>query len=252
MKFGFFADPDRTRYCYLRLRRLKKAIADTNVLDALVAQLEIAAEPGSSPCDRMAAIERQIDRLRATGSSIWHQAPAPDVLAGALFAASKDAAAGPLAELFSRAPEAAALAPPVATWLVGTGLTLFNRLPPGSAFDQVGYDKAAFSGLRVVGVSLKNDASQIDDALESMKPFVRYTQSMHLALTPAAAAEYLTACATATGRWDSEALARRLQPLGVGLLMVEGDAVAPAVLAKTRAIDGEPLNALMAAFGART
>ncbi len=251
VKFGFFADPDRTRYCYLRLRRLKKAIADTNMLDALAAQLEVAVESSSSPRDKLAAIERQIESLRATSSSIWHQAPAPEVLAAALFAASKQAADGPLGELFSRAPTAAALAPPVATWLVSCGLTLFDRLPPGSGFDQVGYHKAAFSGLRVVGVGLKNDASQIDDALESMKPFARFTQSMHLALTPASAAEYLTACAVATGRWDGEALARRLQPLGVGLLVIEGDAVSPVVLPTTRVIDGESLTALMAAFGAR-
>ncbi len=250
MKFGFFADPDRTRYCYLRLRRLKNAIGDTNVLDALAAQLEIPVESSASPRDKLAAIEPQIDRLRATSTSIWHQAPAPEVLAAALFAASKSAD-GPLGELFSRAPGPAALAPAVATWLDGAGLTLFNRLPPGTAFDLVGYHKAAFSGLRVVGVGIKNDASQIDDALEAMKPFARYTQAMQLAVTPAVAAEYLTACATATGRWDGGALARRLQPLGVGLLMIEGDAVSQAGLPRTRAIDGESLTALMAAFGAR-
>ena len=251
VKFGFFADPDRTRYCYLRLRRLKKAIADTNMLDALAAQLEVAVEPGVSPRDKMAAIEGQIDRLRATASSIWHQAPTADVLAASLFAASKQAVAGPLSELFSRAPDAAVLVPAVETWLVSSGLTLFNRLPPGTAFDRVGYHKAAFSGLRVVGISIKNDASQIDDTLESMKPFARYTQSIQLALTPATAADYLTACARATGRWDGEALARRLQPLGLGLLIVEGDAVSPAVPPKTRAVDGESLTALMAAFGTR-
>jgi hypothetical protein len=58
--------------------------------------------------------------------------------------------------------------------------------------------KAAYSGLRVVGISIKNDASQVDDTLESMKPFARNTQSMQLAVTPATAAECLTACATAT------------------------------------------------------
>ena len=112
----------------------------------------------SSPRARLAAIEHQIDRLRATSTSIWHQAPAPEVLAGSLFAASKHAD-GPLGELFSPAPSAAALAPTVATWLDATGLTL---------------------------------------------------------------------------------------------LMVEGDAVSQAVLPRTKAIDGESLTALMAAFGVRT
>ena len=250
VKFGFFADHDRTRYCYLRLRRLKKAIADMNVLDGVAAHLEAAVESGASPRDKLAAIERQIERLRVTSTSIWHQAPAPDVLAAALFGASKRAA-GVLGELFSPVPTAAALGPAVSNWMDAGGLTLFNRLPSGTAFDRVGFHKTAFSGLRIVGVAIKNDASEIDDVLEAMKPFARFTQSIQLALTPAVAAEYLTACATGTGRWDGGALARRLQPLGVGLLMVEGDAVSQAVLPKTRAIDGESLNALMAAFGTR-
>jgi hypothetical protein len=57
--------------------------------------------------------------------------------------------------------------------------------------------------LRVVGISIKNDPGHVDDALESMKPFARYTQSMALALTPAT----------------------------------------PALLPETRAIDSESLNA---------
>ena len=118
-----------------------------------------------------------------------------------------------LAELFSRASDAAVLAPPGETWLVSGGLTLFARPPGGTAFERVGYHKAAFSGLRVVGISIKNDASHIDDTLQSMKAFARYTQSMQL---------------------------------------IEGDAVSPAILPKTRAIDGESLTALMAALGART
>jgi hypothetical protein len=251
VKFGFFTDPDRTRYCYLRLRRLKKAIEEAEALDAIATELEVpAVAPGSSPRIKMAAIDRQIDRLRATASSIWHQAPAPDVLAASLFAASKRTG-GRLAELFSPMPEAAALKRPVSTWLDSAGLTLFDRLPSGIAFDLVGYHKAAFSGLRVVAVGINNDASRIDDALEAMKPFARYTQAIDLALTPAVAADYLTATAKATGRWDGDALARRLQTVGVGLLMVEGDAVSQPVLPKTRAIDAESLTALMAAFGAR-
>lgn len=247
VKFGFFADLDRTRFCYLRLRRLKKAIADTNVLDAVASHLEVSVDSGTSVRDKLAAIERQIERLRARSTSIWHQAPAPEVLAASLHAASRGAA-GPV-ELFNAATSAAAMAPGVSSWLDASGLTLFNRLPSGTPFDKVGYHKAAFAGLRVVGVAIKNDAGQIDDALEAMKPFARYTQALQLALTPAVAAEYLIACANATGRWNGEALARRLRPLGVGLLIVEGDAVSQAVLPKTRAIDGESLNALMAAFG---
>lgn len=102
--------------------------------------------------------------------------------------------------------------PPLETRLGSAGLPLFDRLPPGSGFDRVGYHKAAFSGLRVVGVSIKNHASHADDAWESMKPFARYTRSMQLAPT----------------------------------------AATPALLPKTRAIDRESLTALMVAIGART
>ena len=144
MKFGSFADLDRTRYGYLRLRRVPAACG----IDL--------TDPAAA--NRLAAIEQQIDRLRATSTSIWHQAPAPEVLAGSLFAASKHAD-GPLGELFSPAPSAAA------------------------------------------------------------------------------------------GAYGGDLVGRDGPHAG---LMVEGDAVSQAVLPKTRAIDGESLTALMAAFGVRT
>jgi hypothetical protein len=53
VKLALFADPDRTRYCYLRPRRLKKAIADTSVLDALAAQLKVAVVAGLTLFDRL-------------------------------------------------------------------------------------------------------------------------------------------------------------------------------------------------------
>ena len=213
VKFGFFADPDRTRYCYLRLRRLKKAIAETNMLDALAAELEVAVEPSPSPRDKMAAIERQIDRLRATGSSIWHQAPAPDVLAATLFAASKQAADGPLGELFSRASNAAALAPPVETWLDSAGLTLFDRLPPGRRLRP-----RRLSQSRLFRVARRRHQHQ-----ERRKPGRRCVGI-------------------------DEAL-RALHPIDAAGADTRDRG---AVLPKTRAIDGESLTALMAAFGART
>ena len=169
------------------------------------------------------------------------------MLAASLFAASKRSEDG-LSNLFSRARVAGALAPAVVMWLNGGGLTLYDALPPGTGFDFVGYRKGMLSGARVVGVAVKNDATEIDAALEGMKTFARYTEAMHLACTPAVAAEYLAARAAATGRWDAEALLRRLRSLGVGLLIVEGDAISQTLLAKTRPLDGKALEALVAAF----
>jgi hypothetical protein len=80
VKFGLFVDPDTTRYSGLRLRRLKEAIKDPKVLEALAEELEIAGAASG----KMAAIERRIEELRATKSSIWYEVAAPEVLAASL------------------------------------------------------------------------------------------------------------------------------------------------------------------------
>ena len=77
VKFGLFVDPDTTRYSGLRLRRLKEATKDPKILDALVEELEVADAGGN----KMAAIERRIEALRATKSSLWYEVAAPEVLA---------------------------------------------------------------------------------------------------------------------------------------------------------------------------
>jgi hypothetical protein len=251
MRFGFLADPDRTRFSYLRLRRLKRAIKDASVLDAVLAELEVpVAETASlSPRAKLAVIEQRIERLRAGTASVWSSVPAPEVLAAYLFAASKRAG-GAVGELFSHA-RADQVKGAVVTWLQGGGLTMHDAVPQHTGFDLVGYHKGALSGMRVVGVAVKNEASAIDAALDSMQAFAKYTHAIHLACAPAVAAQYLAACAEATGRWDAEALKRKLQASGFGLLMVEGDAVAQALFPKTRPGDGRALEALVAAFGAQ-
>ena len=60
VNFGFFVDPDTTRYAGLRLRRLKDAIKDPQVQEALVAELEATGAGGK---DKMPAIERRIEEL---------------------------------------------------------------------------------------------------------------------------------------------------------------------------------------------
>ena len=249
VKFGFLTDPDRTRFSYLRLRRLKKALADTAVLDALVAEMGIhKAAPGGSRGAKLAAIEREIERLRGSRPSAWSGVPAPEVLGAFLFAASKKGAGpGPVADLFTPARDQREIATAVALWLKGTGLTLFDGLPRGTAFDFVGYQKGLLGAFHIVGVAIGNTAGQIDLPLQRMKAFEKLTESTYLACSPAVAAEYLSACATALGKWDADALNRRLREQGVGLLLVEGDAVAQALLPKTRKLDGQTLDSLRAA-----
>jgi hypothetical protein len=250
VKFGFFADLDRTRHCYLRLRRLKEALRDPGAVDALLAELEIPAEKagGGSTRAKLAAIEQEIDRLRASRTSAFLDVPAPEVLAALLFAASKRAGS-PVAGPFSAASGDRPVLAAVTTWLQGAGLELYDQLPPGTGFDLVGYSKGMLSGARVVGVIVKNDAAGIDAALERTEAFAKYTQSTYLACAPAVGAEYLASRATVTGRWHPDALARRLESSGAGLLLVEGDAVAQVLFPKKRPVDVRALESLIAAFG---
>jgi hypothetical protein len=91
--------------------------------------------------------------------------------------------------------------------------------------------------VRLVAVEAINDAREIDDALVRLKALDDRVHAMYLACTPAVAAEYLHLQATAGGpaaRWDADALRRKLQAPGVGLLVVEGDAVAQVLLPQER------------------
>ncbi|HVZ74972.1 MAG TPA: hypothetical protein VHJ20_21470 [Polyangia bacterium] len=252
MKFGFLADPDRTRFAGLRLRRLKAAIADVTVLDGLLAELGVPAEKATSLSSgraKLAEVERQIDARRAGKGSPWEGAPPPEVLAATLYDAFRTAKEGALAELFSPARDPRVLVAAVKNWLDGAGLTIHDGLPPGTGFDFVAYHKGMLSGARVVGIIMKNAAAEIDPTLERIKAFSKYTTEIHLACSPAVVAEYLVARAEASGRWDGAALTRRLQAAGVGLLVVEGEAVAQALLPKTRPLDRKALEELIAAFG---
>src|SRR5580698_7907189 len=117
VKFGLFVDPDTTRYSGLRLRRLKEAIKDPKILEALGEELEVATPAGGKTGgNKLAAIERRIEELPATKGSIWYEVAAPEVLAASIFRAKK--LQGPVVdELFKRVPRVQDLAAPLAMWL---------------------------------------------------------------------------------------------------------------------------------------
>jgi hypothetical protein len=250
--FGLFTDQDATRYAYLRLRRLKEAIKEPKVLEALARELEVTGVDATSPAKTLAAIERQIGRLRAEKTSLWFGVPAPEILAAAIFKAGfKDGevAGGPARAFFTPAPRDEELAPPVLNWLKGSGLTTVEGVPfGGEPIDVVGYRKGLLSGPRVVAVAMKNDPRQLEHALEALKSLAPYTNVTYLACTPAVAASYLAAYAAAQAvpRWDGDALNRRLRASGLGLLVVEGDAVSQALLAKERHLDLAKVNEFVA------
>jgi hypothetical protein len=255
VNFGLFTDQDATRFCYLRLRKLKEAIKDPAILDAVARELEVpgADQKGASPRQKLAAIERRIDELRATATSPWYGVPAAEVLAASVFGAG-DSLADAIQTLFSAAAGAQDLLPAVNTWLKGGGLTPVRNVPFGAGLVEfVGYRAGFLSGPRVVAILVKNELAEIEPALNELVPMTAYTHATYLACTPAIAAEYLTAHAAAPDvrRWVPDRLTQRLHASGSGLLLVEGAALAQALFPKERSLDKAVLDKLALALQAK-
>jgi len=248
VKFGLFVDQDTTRYCYLRLRRLKAAVKDAKVVDALVEELEVSGATGKK---RMPAVERRIEELRGTTNSVWHAVPAPEILAASIFRA-RERTGGIVDALFSPVARVQDLAAPLVGWLNLASMRSFQGGVPGlGRANIVGYRGGQFlARTRIVGIEAINDVGQLERALDEMKGSEAHTHASYVACTPALAAEFLWAQATASTvpRWDAEALRRRLTDCGCGLLLVEGDAVAHALVPRERKPDTAMLTHLATAI----
>ena len=245
MKFGLFVDPDTTRYSGLRLRRLKQAIKDPKILDALVEELEVAGA-GSN---KMAAIERRIEELRATKSSLWYEVAAPEVLAASIFRAKN--LQGPIVdELFKRVARVQELAAPLATWLDLAGLTAHPGSAPGlGRANLIGYrGRSMIGGGHVVGIEATNDVNELGRALDEPKRARDSLTASYLACTPALVAELLWARTAIAARWEADALRQKAQAGGFGLLLVEGDAVSRVILPEERKLDAAKLAAITSAL----
>jgi hypothetical protein len=235
VNFGFFTDPDTTRFGgVLRLRLLKEAIKDQSILQAVAAELEL---PEAGAGVKLAAIERRIEELRKTEGSLWFEVPAPEVLAASIYKA-RGRASQAIEALFRQTTQAQALVAPLVEWI-----NLAGMVPYGGAAISAGQpyivgcrDGSFISGERLVGFAPVNDALAVERAFDELRPLREQMHAMYLVCTPALAVEYLWAQATAPGarRWDAEALHRKLQKLGLGLLVVEGEAIAQAVLPAER------------------
>jgi hypothetical protein len=246
VKFGLFVDPDTTRYSGLRLRRLKEAIKDPQVQDALVEELEVAGAAGRN---KMAAIERRIEELRATKGSLWFEVAAPEVLAASIFRAKR--LQGPVVDdLFKRVARVQQLAAPLAMWLDMAGLTPHPGGAPGlGRANLIGYRGGTFvSGGKVVGIEATNDVTELGRALDEPKREREKLTASYLACTPALVAELLWARTAVAPRWAPDALREKVQAGGLGLLLVEGDAVAQTILPQERKLDTGKLAAIATAL----
>jgi hypothetical protein len=247
VKFGLFVDPDTTRYSGLRLRRLKEAIKDPQVLDGLVEELEVSG----AGANKMAAIECRIEELRATKSSLWYEVAAPEVLAASIFRAKK--LQGPVVDdLFKRVARIQQLAAPLATWLDMAGLTPHPGSAPGlGRANLIGYRGGGLvSGGRVIGVEATNEVNELGRALDEPKRARETLTASYIACTPALVAELLWARTAVAPRWEPDLLRAKVQAGGFGLLLVEGDAVAQAVIPQERKLDAGKLAAIATALQA--
>ncbi|HEY4395067.1 MAG TPA: hypothetical protein VGP64_13440 [Polyangia bacterium] len=245
VKFGFFVDPDTTRYCGLRLRRLKEAIKKPEVLDALVDELELGGALGN----KMAAIDQRIDELCATQGSRWFEVPPPEVLSASIFRAKK--LAGAFADdLWKRVSRVQDLSAALTGWLRIGGFEAFTGgAPPAGRANVIGYRGGGMiATARAFGIEATNDPAELDRALEAMKTARVYTNVSYIACTPALIAEYLWARAAVSPRWEAEALGQKLRAAGHGLLLVEGDAVAQAILPQERKPDKAKLAEIASAI----
>lgn len=229
MTLPFMTDPDRTRFCYLRLRRLKEATHDAAVVVALAKELEVAD-------GTLSGIEKRIEELRGAAGSFWHDVAVPEILAASIFKArpfapdAVDAYFRPVAALQD-------LSKPLSEWLHVSGLTpQAGGVPRTGRANLIGHrGGGTIAAPRTVGVEAVNDPAEIAATLADKA--IDNSHASYVACTPAVAAGFLWLTASRSGRWDAGALQRGLQPSGRGLLLVEGDAVAQAILPKERKPD---------------
>ena len=229
MDYPRLADPDLTRFCYLRLRRLKEAIKDPRVLEALARGLDMPAGAGQA----LEAIERRIEELRAAPDRFWQGVDAPEVLAASILK-SRPHATEVIDEIFSAVPRLQDLSKPLSEWLNLAGLSpQAGGVPRTGRANLIGARGGRFiAAPRVVGIEVINDSAELEVTLEDKS--IDNTHAAYVACTPAVAASFLWFTATHRQRWDADALRRGLEPSGRGLLLVEGDAIAQVVPAKQR------------------
>lgn len=160
-------------------------------------------------------------------TSRWYdQAPA-EVIAAAMVEAKLSAAERDA--VLPKVRREADLAAPAVNWVRQRTKLVMEEVPMGTKrADVVGYRPGGLlTSASIVTLELKNDLVQLNRGLDQMTSYRDYSTHVYLACTPRLAAEYLKHHANSRGvrRWEPDALQRKLEAFGFGLLLVEGDAV---------------------------
>jgi hypothetical protein len=225
---------DEERHCYLRSSKLMQLYQNPGVLEALIDQLEV---PGKASVlkrltdrEKQEAIETQIDHFRRTPTSVWHGVPTHEVLAASIWRAQGEfLPRRTVREIFARVSQEEDLLRPISRWLRSRGFEPYMEVPLGRRrVDVLGYRASGIGrSASLMAVELKNEDAQFARGIDQMGTFAEYAHTVYLACTPAFCAAYLDSNAESRGvnHWDPGVLERKLSAGGLGLLIVEGDAV---------------------------
>ena len=242
--FGSVADDDR--FCFTSVARLKAALRNPRVVDAVLIDV---GPPGKSDAalkklpkvEKLELIEQEIEYRLKAKQSLWKGTDFLEALAGEMFLA-ESLPTTLKREIWHSVAKENALLRPVAEYLKAEGFETYAEVKMGrNRIDVLGHQKKQLLGLipeRFVGVELKNSLAQNKRGLDQLVAFADFTHTTWLACTPWFGAEYLAwfAKADAVHHWDPEALQKKLARAGMGLLVVEPDGVRVIVPAKDASV----------------
>ncbi len=252
-----FASADTVRFAYLRLPLLRRAMEDDKLLDVLVREVEVPGKPAVlkalSRAEKIRAIDAQIEHFRSSPTSVWRDASPPEILAATIYQSGMSDKF--VMNLFSNVKNEAALKAPVTAWLRAKNLHVFDEVPMGSCrTDLLGYSKGGWlTSSELIAVELKDDLNQLKRGLDQMASYGDYAHKVYLACTPFLAAEYLWAHAggVKVKHWDAHVLDRKLEQIGSGLLLVEGESIYEYRTPRLRTPDSKKLEEVELALKGR-
>jgi hypothetical protein len=221
---------DRTRYCGLRADRLRGALADTTVLDALLVQLGAPVRPALfsefGVGAKRSLVAARVAAHKRTESSPWFGIDEAEIVAASIWTAVR-LGDREVHELFSASRVRADLLAPVCAWLQAKGFDAFADVPLRRQRADLFGAPALAEDESPVAIELLEEREELGQALERMAIWGRFAGTVYLACTPAAVAEQLNRRFEGRGvtRWEPDALYRRITQLGHGLLIVDDGAI---------------------------
>ncbi|MGH7282633.1 MAG: hypothetical protein ACRELY_13990 [Polyangiaceae bacterium] len=253
-----FDDRETIRYAYLRLPRLKEALENEKVIHAVMGELGIDRKPAvlrsMSRKEKLTAIEHHVRAQQTDPHSEWFDHSLPNIIAACVFASSR-LTDGFVDKLFSYAKRESDLFGPVSQHCEKNGYDVHAEIDLSrKKADIVLLKTGMWGGLLTsdesVAIELKNDPKQAEHALDQMTTYRDYVHQVYLACTPFMAAEMLSQHAKRphVRRWDFDLLHRRLNELGLGLLLVEGNDVYEVIEPDTTTPDPEKVKELKSAI----